>query len=139
MAEHDADPEVLLAGRGYHSEAIRDDASNPGGKPLIPTKKNLRFQHSVNRAFYAVRNRVELRQQLPELLGFVQPRRNQAVGSALSTQQASPQAGSVSVWNSGVASGGLDLAVAGFADEPGVLGRIAVRGSKAVQHIVRRR
>ena len=59
MAEHDANPEVLLADRGYDSGAIRDDIRSRGGEPQIPTKKNRRVQHSVNRALYALRNRIE--------------------------------------------------------------------------------
>jgi transposase len=59
MAEHGADPEVLLADRGYDSDAIRDDIRARGGVPEIPTKKSRRVQHSVNRALYALRNRIE--------------------------------------------------------------------------------
>ena len=59
MADHDVDPEVLLADRGYNSDAIRDDVLSRGGEPEIPTKKNRRVQHSVNRALYALRNRIE--------------------------------------------------------------------------------
>lgn len=59
MAEHDVDPEVLLADRGYDSDAIREDIRSRGGEPQIPTKKNRRVQHSVNRALYALRNRIE--------------------------------------------------------------------------------
>ena len=59
MAEHDADPEVLLADRGYDSDAIRDDIRSRGGEPQIPTKRNRLVQHSVNRALYALRNRIE--------------------------------------------------------------------------------
>jgi transposase len=59
MAEHDANPEVLLADRGYDSDAIREDVRSRGGKPQIPTKKNRRVQHSVDRALYTLRNRIE--------------------------------------------------------------------------------
>ncbi len=59
MAEHEANPEVLLADRGYDSDAIRDDVRSRGGEPQIPTKKNRTIQHSVNRALYALRNRIE--------------------------------------------------------------------------------
>jgi transposase len=59
MAEHDVDPEVLLADRGYDSDAIRDDLRSRGGAPQSPAKKNRRVQHSVNRALYAVRSRIE--------------------------------------------------------------------------------
>jgi transposase len=59
MAEHDNNPDVLLADRGYDSDAIREDVRARGGKPEIPTKKNRRLQHSVDRAIYALRNRIE--------------------------------------------------------------------------------
>lgn len=59
MAEHDVDPEVLLADRGYDSDPIRDDVRARGGTPEIPTKRNRRVQHSVDRARYALRARIE--------------------------------------------------------------------------------
>ena len=59
MAEHDIDPAVLLADRGYDSDAIRDDIRARGGRPEIPTRKNRLVHHSVNRALYAMRNRIE--------------------------------------------------------------------------------
>ena len=59
MAECDADPDVLLADRGYDSDAIRDDVRHRGGSPEIPTKRNRHIQHSVNRALYALRARIE--------------------------------------------------------------------------------
>jgi len=59
MAEHDTEPAILLADRGYDSDAIRDDIRARGGTPEIPTKKNRLVQHSVNRAIYALRNRIE--------------------------------------------------------------------------------
>ena len=59
MAEHDTNPEVLLADRGYDSDPIREDVRARGGTPEIPTKKNRRVQHSVDRALYALRARIE--------------------------------------------------------------------------------
>ncbi len=59
MAEHEVNPKVLLADRGYDSDAIREDVLARGALPAIPTKKNRRVQHSVNRALYALRNRIE--------------------------------------------------------------------------------
>ncbi len=49
MAEHDADPAVMLADKGYDSDAIRDEVRARGGTPEIPTKKNWHIQHTVNR------------------------------------------------------------------------------------------
>lgn len=59
MAELDADPEVMLADKGYDSDAIRDEIRARGGAPEIPTKKNRRIQHEVNQTLYATRNRIE--------------------------------------------------------------------------------
>ena len=59
MAEYGSDPEVLLADRGYDSDAIREDVRARGTTPEIPTKKNRHVQHSVDRALYALRNRIE--------------------------------------------------------------------------------
>jgi transposase len=59
MAEHEVDPDVLLADRGYDSDPIRDDVRSRGGTPEIPTKRNRWVQHSVNRALYALRARIE--------------------------------------------------------------------------------
>jgi transposase len=50
---------VLLADRGYDSDAIREDVRARGGTPEIPTKKNRCVQYSVDRAVYALRNRIE--------------------------------------------------------------------------------
>jgi hypothetical protein len=47
MAEYDVDPKVLLADRGYDSDAIREDVRTRGATPEIPTKKNRLVQHSV--------------------------------------------------------------------------------------------
>ncbi len=43
MAEHDEDPAVTLADRGYDSDAIRDDVRARGGQPEIPTKRTGAF------------------------------------------------------------------------------------------------
>ena len=59
MEERDSDPGILLADRGYDSDAIRQDARDRGTIPEIPTKKNRRIQHSVDRPLYALRNRIE--------------------------------------------------------------------------------
>ena len=59
MAETDADPAVMLGDKGYDSDAIRDEVRARGGAPEIPTKKNRHVQHTVNRALYATRNKIE--------------------------------------------------------------------------------
>jgi DNA-binding transcriptional regulator PaaX len=53
-----ADPAVLLADRGYDSDAIRAEAVREAERPRSH-KKSRRLQHSVNRAIYAMRNRIE--------------------------------------------------------------------------------
>jgi transposase len=59
MEERDSDPGILLAGRGYDSDAIRQDVCDRGGQPEIPAKRNRRIQHSVQPPIYALRNRIE--------------------------------------------------------------------------------
>lgn len=59
MDEHDADPEIMLADKGYDSDAIRHEVRARGGSPEIPTKQNRRVQHALDRALYATRNRIE--------------------------------------------------------------------------------
>jgi transposase len=59
MAEHDADPEVMLADKGYDSDAIRHEIRARGGSPEIPTRRSRRVQHAVNQTLYATRNRIE--------------------------------------------------------------------------------
>ena len=59
MQAHDTDPKALLGDRGYDSDPIRDEILDRGGRPEIPTKKNRRVQYSVDRAFYAMPNRIE--------------------------------------------------------------------------------
>ncbi len=59
MAERDSDPGVLLADKGYDSDAIRQDLRDRGAMPAIPTKRNRKVQISVDKAVYALRARVE--------------------------------------------------------------------------------
>jgi len=59
MGERDRDPNVLLADRAYDNDAIRDDVRARGGAAEIPSKRNRLVQHSVDRALYALRNRIE--------------------------------------------------------------------------------
>jgi transposase len=59
MKERGSDPRILLKDRGYDSDAIRQDVRDRGGQPEIPTKRNRRIQHSVQRPSYALRNRIE--------------------------------------------------------------------------------
>jgi len=59
MAEVDADPEQMLADKGYDSDAIRQDIKDRGGEPAIPTKANRKEQIIVKKAIYGLRNRIE--------------------------------------------------------------------------------
>jgi len=59
MNEDAPDPKVLLADRGYDSDAVRADVEKRGGVPMIPTKKNRRVQIVIDGAIYALRNRIE--------------------------------------------------------------------------------
>ena len=59
MAEDAPDPAAMLADKGYDSDAIRDDLEGRGAEPVIPTKSNRKVQHQIDRAGYALRNRIE--------------------------------------------------------------------------------
>jgi transposase len=59
MNERDSDPGIFLADRGYDSDAIRQDARDRGASAKIPTKRNRKIQHSVDRRLYALRSRIE--------------------------------------------------------------------------------
>ncbi len=59
MAARDSDPAIMLADKGYDSDAIRQDLQDCGAEPEIPTKRNRIVQHSVDRPLYALRNRIE--------------------------------------------------------------------------------
>jgi transposase len=59
MAERDSDPGVLLADRGYDSDGIRRDARDRGATPEIPTKRNRKVQHLVDRRLYALQSQIE--------------------------------------------------------------------------------
>ena len=59
MAEVDADPEQMLADKGYDSDAVRQDIRDRGGEAVIPTKANRKQQVVVEKALYGLRNRIE--------------------------------------------------------------------------------
>lgn len=59
MAERDSDPGVMLADKGYDSDAIRQDLCDRGAAAEIPTRRSRKVQHSVNRPLYALRSRIE--------------------------------------------------------------------------------
>ena len=59
MDQRDSDPGVLLADKGYDSDAIRQDMRDRAAAPEIPTKRSRKVQHSVNQRLYALRARIE--------------------------------------------------------------------------------
>ena len=59
MQEVDCDPEQLLGDKGYDSDAVRQEIVDHGGEALIPTKANRKIQHTVDKAIYRLRNRIE--------------------------------------------------------------------------------
>lgn len=59
MQEVDDDPQQMLADKGYDSDDVRDDIEKRGGEAVIPTKANRKIQRVVDKAIYALRNRIE--------------------------------------------------------------------------------
>ena len=59
MEQRDRDPGVMLADKGYDSDAIRHDLRDRGTAPEIPTKRSRKVQHSVDKSLYALRSRIE--------------------------------------------------------------------------------
>lgn len=59
MQEVDDNPERMLADKGFDSDAVRHDIEKRGGEALIPTRANRKVQHLVDKAIYALRNRIE--------------------------------------------------------------------------------
>ena len=51
-------PKVLLGGKGYDVDFIRQDMEILGGFAMIPTKRNRLIQLPVDSAIYALRNMV---------------------------------------------------------------------------------
>ena len=59
MDEIDCDPEQMLGDKGYDSEAVRRDIEQRGGEAVIPSLATRKIQHAVDKAVYALRNRIE--------------------------------------------------------------------------------
>lgn len=53
------DPKVLIADKGYDSNAVRTDIEARGGVPVIPTRRGRKLQIAIDDFIYALRNRVE--------------------------------------------------------------------------------
>jgi transposase len=50
---------VLIADKGYDSDAIREDVDAGGGTAVIPPRRNRKEQAPVDGFIYALRNRIE--------------------------------------------------------------------------------
>jgi transposase len=59
MHDIDCDPEQMLGDKGYDSEAVRRDIEQRGGEAVIPSLASRKIQHAVDKAVYALRNRIE--------------------------------------------------------------------------------
>lgn len=73
MDERNANPKVMLADKGYDTDDIRGDLRARGAAPKIPTKRNRKVQHTVNRTLYAMRTKIER--------FFIRLKENRRVGS----------------------------------------------------------
>lgn len=52
-------PKILIADKGYDSDAVREDLQARGAEPIIPIKRNRLVQVPVDGHISAPRNRVE--------------------------------------------------------------------------------
>ncbi len=52
-------PKVLIADKGYDSDAIRDDLAKRGVTPVIPHRRNRKIQMPVDGFIYTLRNQIE--------------------------------------------------------------------------------
>ena len=59
MNDIDCDPEQMLGDKGYDSQAVRRDIEQRGGEAVIPSLATRKIQHAVDKAVYALRNRIE--------------------------------------------------------------------------------
>ena len=59
MNEPGPEPKVLIADKGYDSNAIRDDLARRGAEPVIPARRNRKVQPVIDGYIYALRNLIE--------------------------------------------------------------------------------
>jgi transposase len=59
MQEIDCDPEQMLGDKGYDSKSVRDEIEQRGGEAAIPSTATRKIQHVIDKALYALRNRIE--------------------------------------------------------------------------------
>ena len=59
MDEPGPGPKVLIADKGYDSDAIREDLARRGAEPVIPPRRNRKIQPPIDGCIYALRNLIE--------------------------------------------------------------------------------
>ena len=59
MEVRDSDPAIMLADKGYDSQALREWLVDRGTEPVIPPRRNRRVQYDYDRQIYKQRNVVE--------------------------------------------------------------------------------
>ena len=59
MDDHLPQPKVLIADKGYDSDAIREEVAARGGAAVIPARKTRNTPEPVDGFIYALRNLVE--------------------------------------------------------------------------------
>jgi transposase len=59
MDEPGPEPKVLIADKGYDSDAIREDLAQRGAEPVIPPRRNRKIQPPIDSYIYALRNLIE--------------------------------------------------------------------------------
>ena len=59
MNERNSDPGAMLADKAYDSDPIRQDLRDRGAAAEIPTQRNRKLQHTVNKPLYVLRSRIE--------------------------------------------------------------------------------
>lgn len=59
MLEPGPEPKVLIADKGYDSDAIREDLIARKAEPVIPMRRNRKAQGPIDSAIYALRNLIE--------------------------------------------------------------------------------
>ena len=59
MFEPGPEPTVLVADKGYDSDANPDDLIAREGEPVIPMRRNPKAQDTIDGAIYALRNLIE--------------------------------------------------------------------------------
>jgi len=59
MDEPGPQPKVLIADKGYDSNAIREDLARRGAEPVIPSRRNRKIQPPIDDFIYALRNLIE--------------------------------------------------------------------------------